>query len=215
MYAALLVTPRALREPLLVARLLRTIGVMLPIFYATSEGQTARIANAIAQHLSAAGHPASAVDITTPEAKAWSMETVPLFILGASVHAGAHPRAAERFVKHHLGQLPGARCAFFSVSMSASNSESRAQADENLARFLTRCDWNPVLTQCIAGRLAYTKYGWIKRRFMRRIAESMNAPTDTAQDHEFTDWEQVRDFADRLIQLMGELGLGLSERAHG
>ncbi len=188
---------------------------MLPIFYATSEGQTARIADAIAQHLSAAGHPASAVDITAPEAKAWSVEAVPLLILGASVHAGAHSRAAERFVKRHLGQVSDSRCAFFSVSMSASSSESRAQADENLARFLTRCDWNPVLTQCIAGRLAYTKYGWIKRRFMRRIAENMNAPTDTAQDHEFTDWEQVRDFADRLIQKMVELGVGPSKRVHG
>ena len=51
---------------------------------------------------------------------------------------------------------------------------------------------------CVAGRLAYTQYGLLKRFVMRRIALKAGGPVDTSRDHEMTDWDQVRDVAAEL-----------------
>ena len=48
---------------------------------------------------------------------------------------------------------------------------------------------------CFPGKLAYTQYGFVKRWFMRRIAEREGGPTDTSRDHDLTDWPAVREFA--------------------
>jgi menaquinone-dependent protoporphyrinogen oxidase len=51
----------------------------------------------------------------------------------------------------------------------------------------------------VAGRLAYTQYGLLKRFVMRRIALKAGGPTDTSRDHEMTDWEQVRAVAADVV----------------
>ena len=48
--------------------------------------------------------------------------------------------------------------------------------------------WTPWRVSCVAGRLAYTRYSFITRWFMRRIAGKEGASTDTSRDHELTDW---------------------------
>ena len=60
----------------------------------------------------------------------------------------------------------------------------------------------PQLTECIAGRLAYTDYGWVTSRLVRAIARDLKAPADVTGDHEFTDWQQVHELADRLVAMV-------------
>jgi hypothetical protein len=50
----------------------------------------------------------------------------------------------------------------------------------------------------VAGALKYTRYGWLKRRVMRYIAGKAGGSTDTSRDHEYTDWEDLRVFAESL-----------------
>jgi menaquinone-dependent protoporphyrinogen oxidase len=38
---------------------------------------------------------------------------------------------------------------------------------------------------------------------MRRIACAEGGDTDTSRDHEYTDWQQVEAYADRLAQRAG------------
>ena len=43
--------------------------------------------------------------------------------------------------------------------------------------------------------MRYTHYGWLKRLMMKRIVGKAGGSTDTTRDHEYTDWNDLRNFA--------------------
>jgi len=169
----------------------------VPVFYATTEGQTRRIAEALATHLGEAGIGSQAIDVTAAQATAFSWPRARAVVLAASVHGGKHQREAESFVRAHLNAFNGRPSVFVSVSLSICSvvtsevDAARATAD----RFPTQVGWKAGRVVCVAGRLAYTQYGWLKRFIMRRIAARSGGSTDTTRDHELTDWSQVRAIA--------------------
>jgi menaquinone-dependent protoporphyrinogen oxidase len=165
----------------------------VPVFYATTEGQTGRIAEVLAGHLRDAGLDSQAIDVTSARAAAFSWTRTRAAVLAASVHAGSHQPEAESFVRAHLAEFNDRPSVFLSVSLaicSAVPSEAdaaRATAD----RLPAQLGWKATRVVCVAGRLAYTQYGLLKRFVMRRIAAKSGGPTDTSRDHEMTDWSQV------------------------
>jgi menaquinone-dependent protoporphyrinogen oxidase len=175
-----------------------------PVFYATTDGQTRRIAERLAEVLRAEGVDSAAIDIaaTTQDAVDWSR--VRGAMLGASLHAGHHQDAARAFARRHREQLNAHPSAFFSVSLSAASQRSEeVEAANRLARkFADDAGWTPQIVTCIAGRLAYTRYGWLKRWMMRRIAMKEGGPTDTTRDHELTDWARVTKTANEFADLL-------------
>jgi menaquinone-dependent protoporphyrinogen oxidase len=168
----------------------------VPVIYATTEGQTRRIAEAIASTLREQGFDSEAVELArrAPEPE-WA--ALAGAVVGASIHAGRHQRTATTFVREHAGHLQALPAAFFSVSLSAgSKNPAEVEAARGIAaRFVAAAEWRPARTACFAGALAYTKYGFITRWMMRRIAARESAPTDTSRDYELTDWAAVRSFA--------------------
>ena len=58
----------------------------------------------------------------------------------------------------------------------------------------------------MAGALAYTRYGFLTRFFMRRIAKKEGGPTDTSRDHELTDWGMVARFANGMGDALAQPG---------
>jgi menaquinone-dependent protoporphyrinogen oxidase len=89
---------------------------------------------------------------------------------------------------------------FFSVSLSAgSKRPTEVAAAQGLAdKFATDTGWRPSRIACVAGRLAYSQYNWLVRLLMRRIARKEGGSTDTRQDHEYTNWDQVEQLANEL-----------------
>jgi menaquinone-dependent protoporphyrinogen oxidase len=168
----------------------------VPVFYATSEGQTKRIAEAIAASLRYEGLDSEAVQLSasTPSPD-WTH--ISGAVVGASIHAGRHQREACAFVKREAPQLGLRPSAFFSVSLAAAsrNPNEVDRAWGIAISFVRSMDWEPRRLACFAGRLAYTQYGFFKRWMMKRIAAREGAATDTSRDHEFTDWASVRAFA--------------------
>ena len=72
---------------------------------------------------------------------------------------------------------------FVSVSLSAaSKNEHERDAARKLADgFTTTAGWTPWQVACVAGRLAYTQYGFLIRWCMKRIAKRKAArPTRRA-----------------------------------
>jgi menaquinone-dependent protoporphyrinogen oxidase len=172
------------------------------IFYATSEGQTRRIAERIAADIGARGFNVRAIDLTSDEVARVAWDNVRGVVLGASLHAGHHQHAAVQFAKafrHRLNVFPS---AFFSVSLSAASANPEEVAiAARLARELPeQAGWQPTMVQCFAGRLAYARYGWLTRQIMKRIARKEGGPVDTTRDHELTDWDAVARFATRMAQ---------------
>ena len=91
---------------------------------------------------------------------------------------------------------------FVSVSLAIN---SKRPGEPDAARAIARAfpdhlGWNAERVVCVAGRLAYTRYGRIKRFMMRHIAEKEGGPVDTSRDHELTDWAQVRAAASDIVQ---------------
>jgi menaquinone-dependent protoporphyrinogen oxidase len=164
-----------------------------PVFYATSEGQTRLIAERLAAVLHEHGFESRAIDLAGPDATHVDWTRVRGTIVGASLHVGRHQKAADRFVRAHVADLNYAPSAFFSVSLSAASKNAAEVAEaERIAREFTETrGWKPAIVASLAGRLAYSKYNFLIRFVMKRIAKKEGGPTDTSRDHELTDWDAV------------------------
>jgi len=174
----------------------------VPVFFATTEGQTRRIAEFLVDALRKRGLDSAAVDLASEEAARVDWHVVRGAILGASLHIGKHQRYALRFARANRDALNARPSAFFSVSLSvASQHPKDVEAAHELARdFARAAGWRPRRIFCIAGRLAYTRYGWLTRLVMRRIAAKEGGPTDTSRDWELTRWDDVEQLADEVAR---------------
>jgi len=168
----------------------------IPVFFATTEGHTRRIAETIASVLREQGFQSEAVSISD-SATPYAWSTAVNAVVGASLHIGRHQACAGKFVRREAQQLNARPAAFFSVSLSAGsrNPDEVAAAGDIASRFLQATGWQPHRVACFPGKLAYTQYGFLKRWIMRRIAEREGGPTDTSRDHDLTNWAAVREFA--------------------
>lgn len=168
----------------------------VPVFYATTEGHTRRVAETIASVLREEGFESEAIDMAaSPDRLEW--EQIRGVVVGASLHGGTHQRTAQAFVTREAPYLKSKPAAFFSVSLSAASRSAgtRAAAQAIATGFAQKAGWSPQRVICVAGKLAYTQYGFVKRWIMRRIARAEGQPTDTSRDYEYTDWPSVREFA--------------------
>lgn len=179
------------------------------VVYASHYGQTAKIAHFIAHHLREAGEIVTLSRVNDlPRAIAPGQFNGA--IVGASINFGKHQRSIRRFVRANrqvLEQLPS---AFFSVSGAACSPDeaTHATAQQYIASFLRETGWHPTTTESVAGAMPYTQYSPFMRWIIGRISRTEGGPADTSRDYEFTDWEQLRHFADRF-----EAALPREERA--
>jgi menaquinone-dependent protoporphyrinogen oxidase len=171
------------------------------IAYATSYGQTAKIARRMSDLLIASGEAVTLVNVRNHprDLHAGEFDGV---IIGGSIIGGRHHRALVHFVRAHRPALNAIPSAFFSVSGSAASplETERAKARGFVAEFLAATGWRPALTETIGGAMAYTKYNLLLRWIIKRTAKAAGGPTDTSRDHEVTDWAQVERFVEAFIR---------------
>jgi menaquinone-dependent protoporphyrinogen oxidase len=188
------------------------------ILYATREGHTRSISEYLAGILRSRGLAVSLVDAAhLPEG--FNLADYRLAVLAASVHLGHHEREMADFVKRHRAGLEAMPSAFLSVSLSEAGVEDdeaswerRASAAVDVRKmidaFLQETGWHPSRIKAVAGALMYTKYNFLVRLVMKRIAREAGASTDTAHDHVFTDWAALDLFADDLAAGVPPTGPG-------
>lgn len=180
--------------------------------YGTSEGQTARIAEYIADVVRHHGHEAEPVDVEE------SGQTVPEgydgVIVGASIHMGKHDKDVVDFVLKNLDTLQRVPSAFFSVSLAAHGDSEEAEG--YVEQFAQQTGWRPNTVALFGGALLYTQYGFIKRHMMKKIARDKpgNLGTDISRDYVYTEWDGVRRFTeDFLTPLVSEAGSRQTDKA--
>jgi menaquinone-dependent protoporphyrinogen oxidase len=171
------------------------------IGYGTTEGQTARIAQRLAQVIRSRGVEVQIMDLKrSPER---DLDTYDAVIIGGSIHMGKHEDYVCDFVRQHRSALERLPAAFFSVSLAAHGDMANAEA--YVANFEQETGWRPSQVGFFSGALLYRQYGFLKRSMMKRIVRSKpgNLSTDTSHDHEYTDWDEVErfgeDFLSRLV----------------
>ena len=165
------------------------------IAFASTHGQTAKIATRIAAVLRAGGH---AVDVHDDVAASNpSPIGYDVVIAGASIHAGHHQEDVVRWARGHGPSLSMTPSAFFSVCLTAAEDteEARATAHDYLDDFEERTGWTPRLRTTFAGALLYREYHFVTRLVMRVLMKRGGRPTDTRRDYDYTDWDAVEAFA--------------------
>ncbi|GAB3073119.1 hypothetical protein GCM10027053_43030 [Intrasporangium mesophilum] len=168
--------------------------VLIP--YGTTEGQTARIAEVIAQILRERGHEADRLDVKS------LADTIPDgydgVVVGASIHMGKHDRHVVHFVQKNLDTLARLPSAFFSVSLAAYG--DRREAEGYVDQFEEETGWHADKVAFFGGALLYTQYGYLKRHMMKKIARDKpgNLGLDLSRDYVYTEWDAVKRFAEHF-----------------
>ena len=166
------------------------------IVYGTTDGHTRKVAQVLAEDLRAQFCSVDVIDAAGIRRRL-SPEEYDGVIVAASVHIGDYQKTVARWVRQHAPMLNIMPSAFLSVSLAVR--EKRAQVRTEIIsimeRFLERSGWRPKITKLVAGALPYTRYGWLKRQTMKRMVEKAGGDTDTTRDYEYTDWNDLRDFA--------------------
>lgn len=176
----------------------RSMARRLLIVFGTTEGHTAKVADAIAAAWRRRG------DIATVQDSGAPWETDPAeysaVIVAGSVHAGTFQRSLRGWVKAHRAALHERPTAFVAVCLAVLSRTPKVEHDlaATLRRFFDETGWTAGESKIVAGALLYTKYPWWKRWLMRRIVAKAHGDVDTSRDYVYTDWEDLDAFASRF-----------------
>jgi menaquinone-dependent protoporphyrinogen oxidase len=178
------------------------------VLYASRHGHTRRIAEFLAEALSKRGWDAEVRDVASdPVAPIHEYAGA---ILASPIHIGRHAKSLVSFARRHHEALTALPSAFVSVSLTqitaesaTADAEKRRQAHEALSvvlgGFIEATGWHPRDTLRVAGALAYTRYNWLVRWIIKRIARAEGGSTDTSRDHVYTNWDAIDGFADAFV----------------
>ncbi|RKD88916.1 flavodoxin domain-containing protein [Halopiger aswanensis] len=166
------------------------------VVYGTGEGQTATVAERITATLEDRGHDVTTIDIESISDDV-SIDSFDAALIGSSIHVGKHHSAIPEFVASNRKALHSRPTAFFQLSLSSAvdDEKRRADAASYVDGLLEETDWHPDRIGLFGGALRYSKYGFLKRLLMKRIAKDATGDVDTSRDYEYTDWDEVDAFA--------------------
>lgn len=180
------------------------------VLYATREGHTRRVAEWLAGRARTRGLPVETINAKQVPA-GFSLDNYSAAILAASVHLGRHESEIAKFVKARSAALNGMAAAFLSVSLAEAGAEDKdappegrahaeAEVKKMIDHFLAKTGWRPVRVLPVAGALSYTKYNFLVKFLMKRIARRAGGSTDTSRDHDYTDWTALDRFEDDFFR---------------
>jgi menaquinone-dependent protoporphyrinogen oxidase len=184
------------------------------IVYGTTEGQTRKISEFMADRLRKRIQNVTLVDSTNLP-NDLDINSFDAVLAAGSVHNGRHQASLFQFVRDNLETLNAKPCALVSVSLSmaSDDKEDRLDAAECAERFLGATEWRPSVTHLVAGALRYTQYDFFKGWILKMIAGAKGASTDTTKDHEFTDWQDLEAFVEAFVaEVEGHAEPKLAER---
>lgn len=168
------------------------------IVYGTTEGQTRKIAEQLAEHIRQRGHDVTLYDTESLNQELDVTNFRAVFVAG-SVHQERHQSTISDFVVARRDQLQTIPAAFISVSLATAMGEME-EAQSYVDQFTKDTGWQPADTLLVAGALRYSEYDFFKQQIIKFIVMRKGAPGDITQDHEFTDWDAVYAFADRFLE---------------
>lgn len=171
------------------------------VAYGTGEGQTAKVADRLADEFESLGHDPTTVNVKEADPDVADFDAV---LVGASIHFGKHQKAVRKFVKTNRDALVSRPTGFFQVSGSSAQSEGAEEAAGYVDDFVETTNWRPDRIGLFGGALRFSEYGFFLGALMKRIARSSYPDVEPSEDVEFTDWEEVAAFADEFATFVDE-----------
>jgi len=170
------------------------------VVYSTTDGHTLRICERLQQVMAQQGHAAKVMPLA--QADTLDLPGFDKIVIGASIRYGKHQPAVKQFIERHQTLLESKANAFFSVNIVARKPEkNRPDTNPYLIKFLQTITWQPKLLGVFAGKLDYPRYRFVDRFMIRLIMLMTNGPTDPKAVIEFTDWQQVEAFGQRVCDM--------------
>jgi menaquinone-dependent protoporphyrinogen oxidase len=165
--------------------------------YSTVDGQTLKICQHLQALFQRMGHAAELLQI----GHGLVVDTARFdqVIIGASIRYGKHRPEVYRFIEEHRAWLERTPSAFFSVNVVARKpGKNTPETNPYVKTFMRTTSWVPGVTAVFAGKIDYQRYGTIDRLVIRLIMWITKGPTDPMACVEFTDWQAVERFAQRV-----------------
>lgn len=186
------------------------------IVYGTTEGQTRKIADFVANRLRKLGDQVTLVEAAEAP---WDLRPneYEAAILAASLHAGIYQKPLVGFARTHHLRLCQMPALFLSVSLSAASRDpgdltSTAACAE---RFKQETGWTSAVVHHVAGAFRFTEYDFFKRWVMRLIAWEKGVSVGSSQELELTDWNVLAEIADKFHISAATAQKSLSACDHG
>lgn len=176
------------------------------IAYATTDGQTRKIARFVADHLVAKGHCVELLNVE--DADALDLSRFNAAILAGSLHVGGYQKSLARFASEAHAQLSLIPTVFLAVSLSAAGTDPDDWAGlrKALAEFETETGWTPGRVEHVAGAFRFSEYDFFRNWAMRRIADQKGEVVEPGKDKEYTDWTALGATLDSWVAGMPKAG---------
>ena len=186
------------------------------VVYGTTEGQTRKIAEFVADALRHRGVKVELVD-SASEAAAQVQPVHSAVIVCASIHQHRYQATLLRFVKQNRDWLVGLPAAFVCVSLATLLQDGRSAEEQRAIEqaFHEQTGWRPAITHHVAGALRHPEHDHLKRLIMRLIARHQGVDVDTSRDREYTDWDDLARFVDEFLAATSQQESGHSATQRG
>ena len=139
------------------------------------------------------------VDIFPISKEFINLDEYKTIIIGASIRYGKYRKELYKFIRKNKDYLDKKNNAFFSVNVVARKSNKNTpETNPYLIKFLKNIDWVPKKVGVFAGKIEYPKYKFFDKYAIKFIMWITKGPTNTSETYEFTDWEEVKAFAESL-----------------
>lgn len=169
------------------------------LVYTSREGHTRRIMERIAARLQTRG-------VTGELFNAEQQQTAPALtefgcvVIAGPIHYGHYHPQLAKFVQQHLQALEQRPSIFVSINLTARKpNKNTAETSPYVSKFLTKVNWQPSEVEVFAGALKYDQLRPFDRFMIRFIMWMTKGPTDVNQHYDFTPWDEVDQFADKLV----------------
>ncbi len=169
------------------------------IAYATTEGQTMKIAEEIANQVRELGHVVELID-THRQHRDFHVDDFNAIIVAASVHQDGHQDAIELFVVACRTALNARPTMFLSVSLSAAFDEGRGAAQNYIAKFIEQTGWTPTISLSVAGALRNEGYDYYQQQILEHIVLKNREVDRPERDHELTDWKRLAEAVQAFLK---------------
>ena len=164
------------------------------ILFSSIDGHTKSICKKISEHM---GN--NEVDIFPISKEFINLDEYKTIIIGASIRYGKYRKELYKFIRKNKDYLDKKNNAFFSVNVVARKSnKNTSETNPYLIKFLKNIDWVPKKVGVFAGKIEYPKYKFFDKYAIKFIMWITKGPTNTSETYEFTDWEEVKAFAESL-----------------
>lgn len=167
------------------------------ILYFTTDGQTLKIAERLAKAIT---HEVELISLKEQAVDfAEKMANADQIVIGASIRYGHFNPLVYQFVEQHYATLNRKKTAFYGVNLTARKANRNTpETNTYIRKFLAKIKWQPTLVEVFAGALFYPRYNLFDRVMIRFIMKITKGETDTSKEYEYTDWQKVKSFGEKL-----------------